>query len=92
MDNVRPRESSEEPLDSVTGPKYPKESYYICPECGAESKFPQGCLAKCGWIAPWTAAYEAKRKAKVKRAYGPSTRKRQTKAERESIYYKPCPK
>lgn len=69
--------------------KYAKETSLICPNCSGESKFPQGCLAQCGWIAPWKAAYEAKRKANVKSAYGPRVRKRQTKAERESIYYKP---
>lgn len=68
-------------------PKYPKEDSLICPKCESESKFPGGCVAKCGWVAPWTVAFEEQRKAKVKKAYGPRMKKTQTKAERESIYY-----
>jgi hypothetical protein len=68
-----------------------KDVYYRCPKCGGESRFPQGCVSKCGWVPPWTERWEANRKAKVI-AYGPRIRKAMTRAERESIYIKDTPR
>jgi len=59
-----------------------KKTHYVCPECGGDIVV--GKCQLCGWLEPWRADHEARRRAAVKKAHGPH--RRRSKEEIESPF------